>query len=92
MINKKLFMIPLLLAKAFFLAVTQVAWGLASMVFLNLEIVWVLKEEMTQQISTGFLRLEAIVFNHIMLFVMIFFIIYAYYDIKELTKKEEVKA
>jgi len=75
------------LAKAFFMSVTQLAWGLVSLFGLNLVLAYFLKENMPYEISLQFIRLEGIIIDNIMIFFWLFFIWYSFSYINEVNKE-----
>lgn len=85
----KYLMIPLMLLKSFFSAVTQVAWGLGGMMLLNLLLSYMLKEGLPTSVDKQFLIVEQFIFNHMMLFVWVFFGVYLYFEVKELTTRSK---
>lgn len=85
---KLLMLVPVML-RSFFQAVTNVAWGVGSIFFLNLMVVYFLKEEMPYEMSLRFLQLEMFITSHIMLFFWAALAVYLYYDCKELMKEDK---
>ena len=78
------------LIKSMFSAVTQVAWGLVSLLGLNVVMAYILaKNEMIlpPYIDQTFLKISMFIVEHIMAFVWIFFILACYFEIKEVLKK-----
>ena len=84
--GKKTALITLALLKSFFLAITQVAWGIASLFFLNILLAYMLKDGIPFYVSKMFLQLEAFIVSNIMPFVWVFFVLYAFFKIKEVLK------
>lgn len=84
----KWFIVLLALGKSFFNAVTQVAWGIASLVILNASLLYMHEKYGTDltYVTSTFLKLDAWVFNNIMFFFWIFFILYAYFEIRDVLK------
>jgi len=80
---KKLFIIPFKLAKAFFISVTNIAFGIASIFLLNILIIYFLKEQIPFNISKIFLQLEMFCVKNIMWFLLIYLIVECYYIINE---------
>lgn len=80
--------ICLSLIKAFFHAVTQVAWGLASLFILNGVFVYLHEKQNFDltTISPLFIRLESFIITNIMFFVIVFFILISYLEVKEVYK------
>ena len=86
--GKKTALITLALLKSFFLAVTQVAWGLVSIFALN-AVIYYMYEKQSLDLTTlnhTFLRLETFIGSNIMPFVWVFFVLYAFFEIKEVLK------
>jgi hypothetical protein len=82
----KQMMLPLALVRAFFLAITNVAWGLLSIFGLNALIAYLIASkgiELTT-INTTFLAAENIILNNIIFFTIIGFVLEAYRGIKDL--------
>lgn len=88
-VRAKYLLIPIMLAKSFFSAITQVAWGVAGIFLFNIAIAYLIKDGTPTYISKLFLQGEAYIANHITLFVGAFFIMYFYYDMKELRRGKE---
>lgn len=84
---KKSSLIVLALLKSFFLAVTTVAWGIASLFFFNILIAYMLKDGIPFYVSKMFLQLEHFLITNIMPFVWVFFVLLAFFEIKEVLKK-----
>jgi len=84
--GKNILGITFALFKSFFLAVTQVAWGLVSIFGLNLLLAYMIREGTPIEVSNLFLQLEMFIGTNIMSFVFIFFALYAYVEIKEVLK------
>jgi hypothetical protein len=74
--------------KSLFMAVTQVAWGLIALFGFNALIVYLYKTQGLNVLSVSriFLQIEGFIQQRIMLFVWIFFIVYLYFEIRELIK------
>ncbi len=86
----KILIIPFLLLKSLFMAIAQVAFGLASMMGLNLLLTYLVtanKMDPLTQIDPLFLKAELFIFHNLMGFVIIFIIIYFYFDLKEVIKE-----
>ena len=81
----------LIIFKSFFIAVTQVAWGLVSLFGLNLLLTYLLREGQVLPSSLNylFIKLEGLILNHIMVFVIVFFLVYLYFELKELLKRDD---
>lgn len=89
MYGKKLFNFGLSGLKSFFSAVTQVAWGIVSLIGLNMLIVYVAtvnKQTIPSIVDITFLKLETFIIEHIMIFTLIFWLFYWIVDYKELKK------
>ena len=80
-----LMIIPIIL-KSFFMAVTQVAWGIVSIVALKVALIYALKGDLPISINETFLYLTKLIVNNLMIFVWIFFAIYIYFDLNEFLK------
>ena len=86
-IIKKYWITPLLILKSFFLAITQLAWGLVSLGLLGWVMFFIKKEYPLVNLPdfSWFLGLSVnFVINHIELFFWVFFIVYIYFEVKEL--------
>jgi len=84
------FKFTLAMLKSFFLAVTQVAWGLTSLVVLGIALFY-LRDKYgisIAQMSPLFSNLILFIADHIMLFVFVFFIVQLWLEMRELFKKE----
>jgi len=77
------------LIKAFFQAVAQVAWGLAGIFLFNLVLTYLLKSNQidTTTINKTFLMVAQIIINNLMIFFWAIFLIYVFYEIKEIVKE-----
>ena len=87
--GKKSALITLALLKSFFLAVTQVAWGLVSLFGLNLLLTYIIisqKQVVPELVNNMFITLEGFIMGNIMPFCWVFFILYAFFEIKEVLK------
>jgi hypothetical protein len=73
--------------KSFFFAVTQVAFGIASMFFLNLMLAYFLKEGIPTEVSYTFLKIEMFIIQNVMNFVWTLFVLNYFFEIKEILKK-----
>ena len=83
--DRKYLIIPLIVLKSFFMAVTQVAWGLVSIVALKVAIIYALKgEALPVTINETFLLLTNLIIDYMLWFAFVFFIIFVYFDLKEL--------
>ena len=67
---------------SFFKAVTEVAWGLAS-IFLLLGLIVYFKADVNNTITPLFLNLTKIIFDYMGWFVLVFFIFFGFRYIKE---------
>jgi len=88
-IIKKYWIIPLLILKSFFLAITQVAWGLVSLGLLGWVNFFIIKEYPLIDFPNiiGILQFGInLILNHLNLFVWTFFIIYMYNELNELLR------
>ena len=84
---KKYWIVPLLILKSFFLAITQLAWGLVSLSLLGWVRFFIITEYPLVNMPdfTNFLNLGInLILNNITLFFWVFFIVYIYFEIKEL--------
>jgi len=86
----KSFLVLLKICKSFFMAVTQVAWGIVSLVFLNGALYYMNEKYGTDitSISPTFLKLDTWIFNNVMFFFWVFFALYLYFEIKEVISGE----
>lgn len=89
--KSKYLTIPLKILKSFFLAVTQVSWGVLSLFGFNLLLAYLLKENMIKisEINKLFISLGDIILQNIMIFTLIFFALYLYDEIIDLRKQKE---
>lgn len=70
--------------KSFFYAVTQIAWGIASILLLNIALAYLMKStDSINLISNVFLNLESFIVKNVIWFVLVFFILYFYGEVKE---------
>jgi len=86
-ITKKYWIVPFLILKSFFLAITQLAWGLVSLGLLGWVMFFIRKEYPLVNLPdlSNFIGLGInFIINNITLFFWVFFIIYIYFEIKEL--------
>jgi hypothetical protein len=81
---KRIILFIFIAFKSLFLAITEVAWGLVSLFGLNLILVYMLKEGTPLFVDKTFLMLEMFITNNIMPFVIIFFCLHIYFDIRSL--------
>jgi hypothetical protein len=92
---KKYWIVPLLILKSFFLAITQLAWGLVSLGLFGWVMLYIKNEYPLVNLPdiTGFLSLAInLIIDNVTLFFWIFFIIYVYFEFLELKIKSlEVK-
>lgn len=89
LISHRLINIGLAGIKSFFLAATQVAWGLVSLFGLNLVLSYIItanRQVYPSLINKTFLHLEQFIIENIMLFFFVFWIVYFITDYKELSK------
>lgn len=84
--TKNIIGIILALFKAFFMSVTQIAWGLVSIFGLSIIINYFVKEGIPYYVNEFFLSCEYFILDNIVPFTLIFFILYAYFEIKEILK------
>ena len=86
---KKYWIVPLLILKSFFLAITQLAWGLVSLGLLGWVMFFIKKEYPLVNLPdfSWFIGgLVNYILNNVELFFWVFFIVYIYFEIKELLK------
>ena len=84
--------IPFIIIKSFFLAITQLAWGLVSLGLLGWVVFFIRKEYPLVGLPdlTKFLDISVnFILNNINLFFWTFFIIYIYFEFKELRKLQK---
>jgi hypothetical protein len=89
---KKYWIIPLLILRAFFQAITQLAWGLVSLGLLGWTTFFLRKEYPLVKIPdlTGVLSIGVdLILNNLSLFFWTFFIIYMYFDIKQIQEEKK---
>lgn len=76
--------------KSFFFAVSQVAWGLLSIFGLNIALMYMIERHGTEsltELNPLFIKLESIIITNILWFVLAFFLLYSFLEIKEVNKK-----
>jgi hypothetical protein len=79
--------IGLALLKAFFYAITNVAWGLVSLFAFNALITYLMVSQgQVNLVNPYFLKAEAFIIDNIMQFVWVFFILHSYSEIKDVIK------
>jgi hypothetical protein len=79
--------IGLALLKAFFYAITNVAWGIFSLFALNSLLAYLLVSQgQVNLVNPYFLTAEKFIIDNIMQFVWVFFILHSYSEIKEVVK------
>jgi len=86
----KYILLPFVVLKSLFVAITQVAWGIAGLLLLQILIVYIMVQnnmEPPEEISKVFLTASLFIIEHIMLFVSIFFVLYMYTETKETMKE-----
>ena len=85
---KKVSIMILILFKSFFIAVTQVAWGLASIFILLGANFYFIEKGYTENfaINEVFMNLMKFIFNNINWFVITIMALYLYFKIKEYLK------
>lgn len=81
-------MVVFAIIKSFFLSITQVAWGLVSIFGLNWLITYLMVNRQVDlsSINLLFIQMEGFIVDNIMWFVLAFFILYLYSEIKEVLK------
>ena len=83
----KYLMIPLIILKSFFMAITQVAWGIVSIVALKVALIYALeKDALPVSVDELFLKIVQIIVDYMVWFALIFFVIYLYFDLNEFAK------
>lgn len=88
---KEAFKILIVSGRAFFLAITQVAWGIASLFFLSLTMFYLRDNYGTELpiLPPIFYQIISFLFDKLMWFVMIFLLFNIWIDYKEMSKKNE---
>ena len=84
---KKYWIVPLLVVKSFFLAITQVAWGLVSLGLFGWVIFYIKNEYPLINVPdiSGIMKIGVdLILNNVTSIVLVFFIIYFYFEFKEI--------
>lgn len=92
-IIKKYWIVPFLILKSFFLAITQLVWGLVSLGLLGWVMFFIRKEYPLVNLPdfSWFLELAVnLIIDNITLFFWVFFIVYVYFEWLEL--KQRIKS
>lgn len=79
----KYLIIPLGIAKSFFMAVTQVAWGLSGLILIKIFMTYAIREGLPIYMNDGFLIMQYFIVDYMVWFVWVFFAYYLYFEIKE---------
>lgn len=82
-------MVFLAIIKSFFIAVTQVVWGVLSLFGLNALIAYFYIQQgnvLPESINESFMFLQGIIMDNIMWFILVFFILSYYSEVKEILR------
>ena len=88
---KKSALVILSILKSFFLAITQVAWGLVSLFALDISLAYLSEKQGfdVTMVNKTFMDMIFFIQEHILLFVGVFFILDLYFEIRELKKEKK---